>query len=67
MDLTTILPILIKDILIPEVAAIIRAHANASNGTLPTDAQVLAAFGDDVTRYTTIGKAFLAEPIPPAA
>ena len=48
-----------QNVLIPEIAAIVRAHHNAT-GNLPTDAQVIAALDLDTTRYITLGESFLA-------
>jgi hypothetical protein len=54
----TLIAILIKDIAIPEILAIIRAHKNAT-GKMPTDAEVIAALDLDVERFTQIGQNFL--------
>ncbi len=59
---------LVQQVLVPEIAAIIRAHANATNGQMPTDAQVIAALGSDTDRFINIGNAFLASKgVPPSA
>jgi hypothetical protein len=50
---------LLTQVIIPEIAAIIRAHHNAT-GQMPTDAQVLAALGADTQAGITIGEAWLA-------
>jgi hypothetical protein len=49
---------LLTQVVIPEIAAIIRAHHNAT-GQMPTDAQVLAALGSDTNTGITIGEAWL--------
>lgn len=54
-----LLPLLLKDIIIPEVARVIRAHANASGGKLPTDTQVLEALQVDADRYIRAGETWL--------
>ncbi len=59
-----LLTILIRDIAIPEVLAVIKAHQNATNGTTPTDAQILAALNTDSDRFEAIGQAFLARTAP---
>jgi hypothetical protein len=51
---------ILEQILIPEIAAIIRAHANATNGQLPNDAQVLAALDIDAAKVVAVGEAWLA-------
>ncbi len=56
---------IISQILIPEIIAVIRAHQNASNGQMPTDAQVLAALALDAARVQAIGQAFLDQTKPP--
>lgn len=50
---------LLTQIVIPEIAAIFRAHHNAAK-TMPTDQQVLDALQFDANRYISIGEAFLA-------
>lgn len=54
-----LLALLLKDIIIPEIAAVIRAHANASGGKMPNDAQVLEALQLDADRYIRAGEAWL--------
>jgi hypothetical protein len=49
---------IITQILVPEIAAIFRAHHNAT-GNMPTDAEVLAALSTDADRYIAIGQAWL--------
>jgi hypothetical protein len=50
---------LITQVLVPEIAAVIRAHHNAT-GNMPTDAQVIAALGTDSDGVITTGQAWLA-------
>lgn len=54
---------LLKDALIPEIAIVFRAHANAGLPP-PTSDQVMAALALDVSRVVTIGQAFLAATAP---
>lgn len=54
-----LLALLLKDIIIPEIAAVIRAHANATGGKMPTDAEILAALQIDANRYVASGEAWL--------
>ena len=54
-----LLAIILKDIVIPEVAAVIRAHVNASGGKMPTDEEILAALNIDADRCIAIGEAWL--------
>jgi hypothetical protein len=56
----TLLQAILTEILVPEIAAVIRAHHAASGGSMPTDAQVIAALGVDADRYIALGAAFLA-------
>lgn len=56
---------IITQILVPEIAAIIRAHHNAT-GNMPTDAQVIAALAVDADRYIALGQAWLDSHKPPA-
>lgn len=58
-----LLGILIKDILIPEILIVFRAHQNAGLPP-PTSEQVLAALSVDVTRYVGAADAFLARTAP---
>lgn len=53
-----LLAILIKDVLIPEIGIVFRAHHNAGLPP-PTDAQVIAALSTDADRYIAIGQKFL--------
>lgn len=55
-----LLAALIENVLIPEIAAAIRAHVNATNGKLPTDAEVLAALDLNASRVIAVGEAWLA-------
>ena len=55
-----LIAILLQQIIIPEVAAVIRAHANATGGKMPTDAEVIAALQLDADRALAIGQAWLA-------
>lgn len=58
---------LIEQVLVPEISAIIRAHRNATGGTMPTDAQIIAALGTDANTGISIGEAWLAaHPVLPA-
>ena len=50
---------LIEQIVVPEIAAIVRAHHNAT-GKTPTDTEILAALQADTSRYIQLGEAFLA-------
>lgn len=50
---------LIQQVLIPEIAIVFRAHANAGLPP-PTEAQVLAALGADADKGITVGQAWLA-------
>jgi len=50
---------LLQEVVVPEIAAVIRAHFNATN-TMPTDAQILAALGTDAQGGIAIGSAWLA-------
>jgi hypothetical protein len=50
---------LIQQVAIPEILAVIRAHHNAT-GSLPTDAQVIAALGQDADGVVATGQAWLA-------
>jgi hypothetical protein len=50
---------LLTQVVIPEIAAIIRAHHNAT-GNMPTDAQIIAALDTDTTNQIAIGQAWLA-------
>lgn len=54
-----LLQAILTEILVPEIAAVIRAHHNAT-GAMPTDDQVIAALGTDADRYLALGTAFLA-------
>lgn len=54
-----LLTALLQEIVIPELAAIFRAH-HAATGTMPTDAQVFAALGSDADKGISIGQAWLA-------
>ncbi len=54
----TLIQALITQILIPEIAAVVRAH-HAAAGSMPTDQQVLDALQFDAKRYIDIGTAFL--------
>lgn len=56
----TLLAILVKNVVLPEVLVAIRAHQNAT-GQMPTDEQVIAALNTDADRYISIGQAFLAQ------
>jgi hypothetical protein len=56
--------ILIEQIVVPEIAAIIRAFTAGSGGTPPTDAQVIALFRFDVDKGIAMGQAFLAATAP---
>lgn len=58
-----LLTIVLRDLVIPEILAIIRAHTNAT-GNLPTDAEVLAALDVDTTRYIKVGQDFLTRTAP---
>jgi hypothetical protein len=58
MPLAGLLAPIITQILIPEIAAVIRAHHNAT-GNMPTDAQVIAALNADADRYIALGQAWL--------
>lgn len=53
-----LIAVLIKDILVPEIAIVFKAHQNAGLPP-PTSEQVLAALPADVTRYVAIADAFL--------
>jgi len=58
---------LITQVVVPEIAAIIRAHHNAT-GQMPTDAQVIAALGTDADGGISVGQAWLAaHPATPAS
>lgn len=50
---------LLKDVAIPEIATLIRNHAAANHGEIPTDAQILATFEADWKRSAAAGQAFL--------
>lgn len=50
---------LLTQVVIPEIASVIRAHHNAT-GNMPTDAQVIAALGVDANSGISIGQAWLA-------
>ena len=54
-----LIALILKDIIIPEVVAVIRAHANATGGKMPTDAQVLEALQVDADRYIRAGESWL--------
>ncbi len=56
--------ILVKDILLPEIAAIVRAHHNAT-GNMPTDQQVLDALQLDANTIIDRGQRYLAG-LPPS-
>ena len=63
----TLLAALLTQVVIPEIAAIVRAHHNAT-GNLPTDDQILAALGTDADKGIAIGSAWLAaHPVAPTA
>lgn len=62
----TLLAIIIKDLVVPEVISFVRGHY-AANGTLPTDADVIAHLALDADRYIATGQAFLARTAPPKA
>jgi hypothetical protein len=55
----TLLQAILTEILVPEIAAVIRAHHAASGGSMPTDEQVIAALGMDADRFIALGTAFL--------
>lgn len=58
---------IIQNIIVPEVAGIIRAHRQQT-GTDPTDAEIIAKLNLDATRFINEGEAWLAaNPEPPAA
>lgn len=57
----SILTAAITEVVIPEILAVIRAHQNASGGTNPTDAQVIAALGVDANGVIQTGQAWLAQ------
>lgn len=62
---SALLSILLQN-LIPLITVAIRAHANATGGTLPTDAQVLAALAFDTDAAIKRGEEWLAlHPAPP--
>ena len=63
----TLIKILIEQIVVPEVAAIIRAFIAGSGGSTPTDAQVIAALQFDADKGIAIGQAYLAATAPPPA
>lgn len=53
-----LLAVLLKDVVIPEVLAVVRAHMAATNA-VPTEAEVLAALQIDADRLAAVGQAFL--------
>ena len=53
-----LLTALLQQVVIPEVLAVIRAHHNAT-GQMPTDAQVIAALGQDADKGIATGQAWL--------
>ena len=55
-----LLAIILKDIVISEVAAVIRAHVNASGGKMPTDEEILAALDVNADRVIRAGERWLA-------
>jgi hypothetical protein len=56
---------LLTQVVIPEIAAVIRAHHNAT-GNMPTDEQILAALGKDADANIAVGQAWLnAHPVTP--
>ena len=65
-----LIAVLVKDILLPEVTAVIRAHSNAT-GTMPTDQQILDALQLDANTIIDRGQRYLAAltpaPAPPTA
>lgn len=58
---------LIRDVVLPEIMAVVRAHHNAGLPP-PTNEQVIAATQLDADRIVGIGEGFLASlpPVPPA-
>lgn len=63
----TLLASFLQEVVIPEVAIVFRAHANA-NLPPPTSEQVLAALGADADKGIAVGEAWLkAHPAAPAA
>jgi len=67
-NLQQLLALAIKDLAAPLILSIVRAHMNATNGQLPTEAQVIAALPSDAKYFDGIGQAFLAatKPAPSA-
>lgn len=72
---TELLAAFLQQVLIPEVAIVFRAHANAGLPP-PTSDQVIAALGTDADKGIAVGQAWLAAntpkvappvPIPPPA
>jgi hypothetical protein len=59
-----IIAILIKNVVIPEILSVIRAHRNATSGQTPNDEQIIAALNLDADRYTQIGQLFLQQTSP---
>ena len=57
--MTAVLLALIQQVVIPEVAAIIRAHYNAT-GKFPTEAEIFKALGVEADGVIGIGTAWLA-------
>ena len=54
-----LLALILKDIVIPEVLAAVRAHSNATNGRLPSDEEVLRALDLDAARVIAVGERWL--------
>lgn len=62
----SLIAILVRDVLIPEIGIVYRAHHNAGLPP-PTDDQVIAALQADADRYIAVADRFLARTAPPPA
>lgn len=58
-QLLTIGKDVIENVVVPELLTFIKAHQDANSGTLPTDAECIAALATDTAAGIAIGEAFL--------
>lgn len=61
-----LIAMLIRDVALPEIMAVVRAHHNAGLPP-PTNEQVLAAVELNAARFIAVGESFLANLPKPAA